>query len=341
MRVLVTGANGFLGKRVVQAFLQRDVEVRALVRPAASIEHLEWPAELEVVRVDLRRGEGLEAALDDIDVVVHLAACVSGDDEARFVSTVVGTERLITAMESSATRRIVLASSFSVYDWNRVGDVLDEDTPLESNLWERDGYAIAKFWQEKVMRRAACRNDWDLRVLRPGFIWGDGNADLAGVGQRFGKLEFVFGLPNRRMPLTHVDNCADCFATVTLDPRGAGETFNVVDDEGLSAWRYCGDFLKGTGRKAVRIMIPYGLAYTLTRIAQRVSRLVFRGAGKLPSILIPCRFQARFKPCRFTNRKLRESIGWTPPFGYAECLKRTFPHQGPGREPVMEQPNHG
>jgi len=127
------------------------------------------------------------------------------------------------------------------------------------------------------------------------------------------------------MPLTHVDNCADCFATVTLDPRSAGETFNVVDDAGVSAWRYSGDFLEGTGRNAFRIMVPYWSAYALTWIARSISRLVFRGRGKLPSILVPCRFEARFKPCRFTNHKLREKIGWTPPFDYSECLDRTFP----------------
>jgi UDP-glucose 4-epimerase len=126
------------------------------------------------------------------------------------------------------------------------------------------------------------------------------------------------------MPLTHVDNCADCFATVTLDPRAAGQTFNVVDDAGVSAWRYCGDFAKGTGRNVFRIMVPYRFAYAVTRIARFISRLVFRGGGKLPSILVPCRFEARFKPCRFTNQKLRDTIGWIPPFDYPECLERTF-----------------
>jgi UDP-glucose 4-epimerase len=325
MTVLVTGANGFLGRRVVQAFLHRNVDVRAMARPAASVESPECSSGFEVVRADLRSDTGLDEALEGIDVVVHLAACVAGDDEERFVSTVVGTERLLAAMERAGTRRIVLASTFSVYDWHAISGALDEDSPLESNLYARDGYAIAKFWQEKIVRRAADRKGWDLRVLRPGFIWGEGNVDLAGVGQRFGRLEFVFGLPNRQMPLTHVDNCSDCFATVTLDPNAAGETFNVVDDESISAWRYCGDFLEGTGRSAVRIAIPYWPAYALTLLAQRMSRLLFRSGGKLPSILVPCRFEARFKPCDFTNRKLREQLGWQPPFDYSECLRRTFP----------------
>ena len=325
MRALVTGANGFLGRRVVAALLARDVTVRALVRPATDVGRLGWGDDVEIARSDLRSGAGLDEALADVDVVIHLAACVAGSDEERFASTVVGSEKLIAAMEEAGTTRLVLASTFSVYDWSAVEDRLDESSPLlREGMYERDGYAVAKSWQEGILRQAARRNDWDLRVLRPGFIWGDGNSDLAGVGQRFGPFEFVFGLPERGMPLTHVDNCADCFATVALDERAAGQTFNVVDDEGTSAWRYCGDWLRGTGRRAWRIPVPYAIAYGVTRVAQAISRAIFEYGGKLPSILVPCRFEARFKPVRFSNRKLAERVDWTPPHDYAACLDRTF-----------------
>ena len=51
-----------------------------------------------------------------------------------------------------------------------------------------------------MVRRMSEENEWDLRILRPGFIWGAGNADLAGIGQRVGGLSFVFGTQDRRMP---------------------------------------------------------------------------------------------------------------------------------------------
>ena len=326
MRVLITGANGFLGRRVVRAFLDRNVTVRALVRPATSVEPLGWPEELEIARVDLRTGTGLDTALADVDTVVHLAACVAGDDEERFVSTVVGTERLLDAMKSSSVGSLLLASSFSVYDWHRVHGELDEDSPLLAapGLYDRDGYAVAKYWQEKIVRRAAAAQGFDLRVLRPGFIWGEGNSDLAGIGQRLAGVDFVFGLPSRVMPLTHVDNCADCFASVALDPKAAGETYNVVDDAGVSAWRYCRDFSQGSGRKTRRIAVPYSLAFALTKLAEGVARMIFGPTAKLPSVLVPCRFEARFKPLRFSNRKLLDQLGWAPRQSYETSLARTF-----------------
>lgn len=118
MRALVTGANGFLGRHVVGALLARDIEVRAMVRPAAPLEALSWSSSVEVFRADLRSSCELRRAFEGVDVLLHLAAVVSGGEDAQFAGTVVGTERLLDAMVHSACRRLVLCSSFSVYDYS-------------------------------------------------------------------------------------------------------------------------------------------------------------------------------------------------------------------------------
>src|SRR5262245_12057446 len=98
MRALVTGANGFLGQHVVSALLARGIEVRALVRPAARLQALGWPSAVEVFRADLRTSRELERAFNDVDVLLHLAAAVSGGEDLQLAGTVAGTERLLDAM---------------------------------------------------------------------------------------------------------------------------------------------------------------------------------------------------------------------------------------------------
>jgi nucleoside-diphosphate-sugar epimerase len=337
LKVLITGTNGFLGQRVVAEVLRRGHAVRALVRPAAKLDRMPWADEVEVFRADLRASRDLVSAFEGIDAVVHLAAGVKGSEDAQFAASVVGTERLLDAMAKSETKRLILASSFSVYDWSAIKSELTEDSPVEPSrdLYDRDGYAVAKAWQERVACRMAIEHGWALTVLRPGFIWGRGNEYLAGLGQKFGPVHLVFG-PTTHLPLTHVDNCAHAFAEATENPRAAGQIFNVVDDEGPTIWGYLGDYLRETGEKGYRLPIPYGLAITGVRLAQWTSKLVFRGKGKLPSILVPCRFEARFKPLRFDNRKLREVLGWAPPLGPAERLRRTY---GPPLDPPTNAPN--
>jgi nucleoside-diphosphate-sugar epimerase len=325
VRVLITGANGFLGRHVVAECLRRGHTVRALVRPAARVDGLDWPGQVEVVRADLRVAQDLAAVFQGVDVLVHLAAAVTGGEDAQFAATVVGTERLLNAMALSQTRRLVLASSFSVYDWSAIRGTLTEESPLASGaeLYERDGYTIAKVWQERVVRRASAAHGWQLTVLRPGFIWGRGNAYLACLGQRLGRMHLVFG-GWTRIPLTHVVNCAVLFATAAEDPRAIGETLNVVDGDEVRVWGYLGEYLRRSGVCGFRVPVPYTVALAACRVVRWSSRRIFRGKGKLPGLLVPCRFEARFKPLSFSNRKAREVLGWQPALSFTDGLRLTY-----------------
>ena len=330
MKVLISGANGFLGRHVVAAFLARGHEVRALVRRSTDIGRLGWEEHraVEVFRCDLRGNRNLLPAFEDVDVLVHLAAQVVGDDDTRFVSTVVGTEKLLAAMAKSETRRLVLASSYAVYDYDRVESKLTEESPFAERPYDRDGYAIAKVWQERLARECAQENQWDLRVIRPGFIWGRGNEWLAGCGLQMGHAYGVIN-PLGPLPLTHVENCADAFAAVGEHDGAANETFNLVDSHGVSNWRYVQDYREGLGVKARRIPIPYWLGLLGALGAKKVSRILFGANGKLPSLFIPCRFRARFRTPESSHSKLTARLGWNPPLSYAQCLERTYVAEAP------------
>jgi nucleoside-diphosphate-sugar epimerase len=318
--VLVTGAAGFLGAQVVEALARRGHRVRALVRPAAGAPA---PAGAEEVRHCDLRGPLPVDLLDGVDAVVHLAAQMSGSDEARFAGTVVATERLLDAMAAAGVRRLVLASSYSVYDWSAVGTALDERSPVESarTVHERDAYAVAKLWQERVARRAAERDGLELTVLRPGYVWGPGRELVPGIGQRAGAVQLVFG-PAGRLPLTHVENCADCFAAAVDSEAAIGATLNVVDGTAPTTWRYAHDAAVAAGETTVRVPVPYAFALGAVRLVHAVARALLGPRLRLPSIFVPRRFEARFKPVRTDAALARELLGWRAALSYDEALRR-------------------
>jgi UDP-glucose 4-epimerase len=335
VKALVTGANGFLGRHVVAALMARGIGVRAMVRPATRLGALDWPQSVEIFRADLRTSRQLERAFEGIDVLVHLAAVVSGGEDAQFAGTVVGTERLLDAMTRSSCRRLVLCSSFSVYDFSSTRQTLDENSPLHTvpDVYARDGYSIAKWWQERVTRQFADRHDWDLTILRPGFIWGRDHGYLSALGLQLGRHHLVVG-PLTRIPMTHVENCADVFALAATDPRARGQVFNVVDGPGERIWSYLSDHMRSLGQTGWRLPVPYLLANWIVRLAFVT---VFRRATKVPTILIPRRFESRLKPLRFDSRRLRETLGWTPPLDYRQCLARTYgPSPTHAQAPALE-----
>jgi hypothetical protein len=102
---------------------------------------------------------------------------------------------------------------------------------------------------------------------------------------------------------------------------------NVVDGPGERIWNYLADYMRGSGRRGWRLPVPYRFAIWMVRLA---SATVFKRATKVPSLLIPRRLESRLKPLRFENRRLRETLGWTPPLDYQECLARTY---GPAAPP--------
>ena len=171
-----------------------------------------------------------------------------------------------------------------------------------------------------MTRRFAEKYRWDLTVLRPGFIWGRDHGYLAALGQQFGRHHLVIG-PLTRIPMTHVENCADVFALAAVDGRARGQTLNVVDGPGERIWTYLSDYMRGSGNRGWRLPVPYWFAIMMVRLGFAT---VFRTATKVPGILVPRRFESRLKPLRFENRKLREMLGWTPPLDYRQCLARTY-----------------
>lgn len=304
MKVLVTGAGGFLGSRVVTQLLDRGHAVRAIIRPASSATPDEWRGRAEIVRADLRAAPAMESYFDGVDVLVHLAATVRGSAEAQFVGSVVCTERLLDGMRrAGSTKHIVLAGSCSVYDWTAARGTLTEESPLESRPYECDGYTVAKVWQERVARRLTEENDWTLAVLRPGLIYGPGAVPAGGAGIKIGRV-FLVVAPFSRLRLTHVENCAAAFADAA--EKKATGTFNIVDDEHVSAWRYAGRL---TG--AFRVPVPYSAGLAIAYLAKMTSRILFPPkGGKLPGILIPRHYRARFKPFQYDTRNAKEVLGW-------------------------------
>jgi UDP-glucose 4-epimerase len=224
-------------------------------------------------------------------------------------------------MQRSGVKRLVLASSLSVYDWSRADPVMDEETPLEAHPEARDAYTTAKLRQEQLARELCERSGIALTVLRPPVIWGAGRELPPTIGQRIGPIHVVFGA-GRQLPSVHVENCADAFAhALDARPEAAG-TFDVVDHPEITARRFVDDHLRRSRRFG--LVLPVGYAFTLgcLRVLDRITPGPI--ARKLPSFCAPPRFLARFKPVRITGARFRSTLGWRAPLTYEQCLDRSY-----------------
>jgi nucleoside-diphosphate-sugar epimerase len=332
VKVFVTGASGFLGEAVVKAFSQQGHSVRALVRSSQSRTIFTGDRNVDVVVGDLRRAFELGDTINGVDAVVHLAAGTSGTLDEQLPLSVVATEKLLETMLQAGVKRLILASTLSVYDWTYGPSTILEDSPLEKRLYQRDGYAIAKTWQERVVFDAVNKHGLELTVIRPGFIWGKGREWVPGAGMLAGKFILVNG-PFRRLPITHVANCADCFVAATENPVGIGEVFNIVDPECITASRFSRDYVRTVERRGFRLLFPYIIGLLVAYVAFITGRIFFGRTCKLPGTLVPIRYRARFKSVHVPITKLNTMLGWKCPYPYDECLRMTHSQVASELEP--------
>ncbi len=328
MRWLVTGANGFLGRSVVSQALARGHQVCALVRPTADVAPLAWADEpnVQIVRADLRSRHGLVEALADVDLVLHLAAAKQGDLYAQLASTVVATENLLDAMAAANVQRLVAISSFAVYDYlgRRSWSRIDEQSPLEPRPEQRDEYCRTKMLQERLIRDHARGHGWALTILRPGVIYGPDNGWTARLGMKISDRLYLRTGAWAQLPLTYVENCA-LAVVLAAEQNSVGErVFNVVDDDRPTQRRYLNELRKRMSLRPRVIPVSWSLMRLLARLAWLTNCVVFRSRAKLPGILIPARLHARCKPMRYSNRCIKDALGWQPQYGLAEALSQSF-----------------
>lgn len=329
MKVLVTGANGFLGAALVERLLARgERDVRCFVRAERARDTIEAiarahpEARVETFVGTLASVRGAEAALDGVDVVYHLAASLNGAPADIFLATVVASKNLLEAIARSGRRpKVVLVSSFGVYGPAALppGAVVDEATPLEPHPERRDVYSHAKLRQELLFREYQEKLGFPLVVLRPGVIYGPGGSRIsARVGLDLAGLFLHLG-GNNLLPLTYVENCADAVAVAGQSAAAVGETYNVVDDDLVTASQYLARYRREV--KPLRVVkVPFALLRAGSWCVQTYSRW---SKGQLPAIFTPYKTLSSWKATGFTNAKLK-ALGWTPLVATKEGLRRSF-----------------
>lgn len=325
MRVLVTGAAGFLGRAVVRSAHGAGHDVLAMVRPAALARGAELPfADLpvEVISGDLRQRGPWTDAVTAADAVVHVAAATSGDLATQFASTVTATENLLEVLSTATLTRFVHVSSFSVYDYTAlpVGTVLDERAPLEPNPERRDAYTTTKLLQECLVREACEQAAHPLVVARPGAIYGPGADWDHGAALTTGRLALVFS-PSADFRLVHVTSCADALVLALTAEVPNGCTVNLVDDDlptHLGYFREC-RAAGLTRRRAVPV--PWSVVESLGRSTDLLDRSVGDRHLKLPELAELRRQRARWKPLRYSNELAKRLLGWSPRVRLDEAVR--------------------
>jgi nucleoside-diphosphate-sugar epimerase len=324
--LLITGSNGFIGTELVEVLLERGfTNIRCLVRSATHrTERLlrvveRFPgARVELMEGNLQSRTDAAKAATDVHVVFHLAAGMEKSFPGSYLNTVVTTRNLLEGVRQSATlKRFVNVSSLAVYSNRhlRRHAVLDEACPLESAAIEREEpYVYAKLKQDELVWDYAAKYQIPYVVVRPGAVYGPGKSEITarvGIGT-FGIFLHLGG--RNRIPFTHVRNCADAIALAGITAGVDGQTFNVIDDDLPTSRQFMAGYRKHVG-KMKYIPVPYRVFYLFCALWEKYSGW---SEGQLPAVFNRYECAAYWKGNRYSNRKLKELLGWRPSVSYRD-----------------------
>ena len=331
--ILITGAGGFIGSRVVRALLDLGFNnLRCFIRPSSDkgrVDALHFLSEnsrrIEVFRGNLLSREDCTAAAKNVTVIFHLAA---GRGEKSypdaFLNSVVSTRNLLDAcVQHACLKRFVNVSSFSVYSNRRKsrGTLLDESCVVEEFPALRgEAYCFAKVEQDRIVSEYGKRNGIPYTIVRPGQVYGPGNEGISGrVGiGTFGVFLHLGG--SNKIPLTYVDNCADAIALAGLKKGTDGQIFNVVDDD-LPSSRHFLRLYKRNVSSFPSVYVPHLLSYVLCYCWEKYSNW---SEEQLPPAFNRRRWHAYWKKTRYSNEKLKIQTGWLPKVRTETGLKVFF-----------------
>lgn len=331
-QILVTGAAGFIGSRVVASLLERGF--RNLIcfgRHSGKLDQLKelassYPgAQIEFVRGNLLSRQDCEAASREAKLIIHLAA---GTGEKSFpdafINSVVTTRNLLDASRlSGQLKRFVLVSSFSVYTncGKSHGRLLEESGPVEEHGDLRgEAYCFAKYKQEQLLAEYGKNFETPYVVVRPGSVYGEKKQGIVGrVGlDTFGVFLHMGG--SNTIPFTYVENCADAIALAGLVRGIDGEIFNIVDDDLPSSRQFLRSYKKNV-KTFKSIYVPHAVSYVLCYLWEKYYQW---SEGQLPPAFNRRRWHAYWKKTSYSNQKLKSRLGWTPKVSTTEGMRRFF-----------------
>jgi predicted dehydrogenase/nucleoside-diphosphate-sugar epimerase len=307
-RVLVTGANGYVGWQVVQTLVGQGYYVRALVRPTSSPERLQQLG-VEVFLGDVRRLEDVSAAANSMQVIIHLAAGLKGS-QAFIVDTCVhGTQNVAEATALQHVKRVIYMSSCSVYDFAKLhdGEDITETSPLEEQPESRGAYSLGKRRAEEVALSHLADSTTPWTILRPALIVGQGRDIFAPVGAKIGNTLVCLGRPRKCLLLVHVEDVAAAVLQLLQNNQTQGQVY-ILSHRPITVREYVDTCIRRSRYRDVRVLyVPYFLARLGGWMATLVQRLTHLG----PSINRR-RLLSVYREVGINSTLLLQHTGWQP-----------------------------
>ena len=315
--VLVTGANGFVGARLVARLCDDGARVRAFVRPTANLDRLA-NLSAQVTYGDVTDPVSLGPALEGVRIVFHLAGTLAGLTEQDFIRVnVEGTRHLVEACAAHANtlERLVVVSSLAAAGPSPTSESpVTEETPERPISW----YGRSKLEADRIVQR---QTGVQWTILRPGIVYGPGDWALLGIVRlmTFGIAPVLAGA-ERKYSMMFVDDLVDALLSAATSTEAARQLFLVTGGEPVGLKELADHVGEAVGRRVRTVPIPLSIASAAGTIVDLLARATNR-----PQIFGSQKVNEMFQPGWIARtEKVTRVLGWSASTSLEDGLRQTI-----------------
>lgn len=313
MKVLVTGATGFVGGHLVESLRKAGHEVTALVRNPARAAGLAERG-VRLVQGDLHATQALAEAAEGQELAFHVAAATSALDEAGFHrANVEGTRHVAAAAAAAGVRRLVHVSSLAAAGPSEPGRPLRGDEPPRPVT----AYGRSKLAAEEAVR--AGRAPWV--IVRPPMVYGPGDRELLRAfraARRLG-LSPVFGTGAQELVAVYAPDLAEALVAVAVAGGTEGRVYAACHGQRFTQLELARKLGEAVGREVSVPRLPGALARPILYLAETAARLSGR-----PTLLTTDKANEFFAPAWTADpAPIARDAGWEAEHDLDTGLRRT------------------
>jgi nucleoside-diphosphate-sugar epimerase len=308
-RVCITGASGFIGRRLAEQWRAQGAEV-------VGVDQAEDPQH-GVVAGDVSRPGPWQKAAEGCDVVVHTAALVGmpSDESGFWEVNVRGTRLALEAARDAGARRFVHFSSVVTFGLD-FPDGVDEQWPVRPT---GVAYVDTKVAAEQVVLQSHAAGEMDVTVIRPGDVYGPGSRPWTVLPVELIKAR-RFVLPARgrgiHSPVYVDDLVAGVIAAAGAD-AAAGQVITLSGGVGIESRDFFGHYARMLGRRGVPT-VPTSVTLAAAAAQSTAARIL----GKVNEVTPAGVRYLALRRGTYGIGKARELLGWTPAVGVEEGMAR-------------------
>ena len=307
-KVLITGANGFIGNTLMRYYKQQGTAVIGV--------DLHGNGD-DIIQGDIANPETISHLLEQCDVIVHTAALVSNamKDSDMWRVNVLATRNLIAAAKHHKVRRFVQISSIVAYGNTAQGE-LDEDYPVHA---DGGSYVLTKLASEHAVLAAQASGGIEVVILRPGDVYGPGSRPwIIAPLEAIAKNQFMLPAKGEGFfrPI-YVDDLIRGIDLAVRHPAAAGEIFNLSCEGYITTKEYFASHYQWLGKKGP-MLVSTKVALAVSAIASKVADLVGNLNEASPATVAQLATKSWF-----SIKKAERILGWKPEISFEEGIKRS------------------